>query len=193
MRTPSSFFPHCAGARSSAPTASLASTATEKANKGEGTPAASWTQGANHRALPSRQAGPSVLGGPIGSYGCAEGRRDGRRSGDWGPRAPERALGTPGAAGRGRGGTGAGPEPIAARVCAERAGGAAARAIRADASGPGSPGSQGGGGEEKARRARVRSGAGRSRDLAAGWEAASEPRTGRAAGARTMGEKPGTR
>lgn len=117
----------------------------------------------------------------------------GGRSGDWGPRAPERALGTPGAAGRGRGGTGAGPEPIAARVCAERAGGAAARAIRADASGPGSPGSQGGGGEEKARRARVRSGAGRSRDLAAGWEAASEPRTGRAAGARTMGEKPGTR
>lgn len=67
---------------------------------------------------------------------------------------------------------GGGEEPIIEPVCAERAGGAAAREIRADASGSGSPGSEGsrrgGEGEEKEQRARVRSGAGRSGDLAAG-------------------------
>ena len=64
-------------------------------------------------------------------------------------------------------------EPITARVCEGRAGSAVARAIRADASGLRSPGSKlgggrrGGGSGERAG-ARVRSGAGRSRDLAAG-------------------------
>lgn len=64
-------------------------------------------------------------------------------------------------------------EPISARACEEREGSAVARAIRADASGLHSPdpswegGRRGGGSGERAG-ARVRSGAGRSRDLAAG-------------------------
>lgn len=81
-----------------------------------------------------------------------------------------RELGSPERGGAGVRRTGA--EPIMARVCEKRAGSVAARAIRADASGPGSRGFEGGGAgrgeEEKERRARVRSGAGRSRDLAAG-------------------------
>lgn len=77
-----------------------------------------------------------------------------------------RVLGSPGE------GWGREAEPITVRVCKKRAGSAVARAIRAEASGPGSRGSEGGvgreGEEETERRARVRSGAGRSRDLAAG-------------------------
>lgn len=106
VRVPSSFLPDGAGARSAAPAASLASTAAAKANKGEGTPAAPWAQEANHRALPSGQAGTFLPGSPIGSYRGAEGRGDGRaEGGDGGPRAgltsPPIPSPAPGAAGRG--------------------------------------------------------------------------------------------
>lgn len=43
-----------------APTTAFASTATEKANKGEGTSAGSWMQGTNQRALISWKAGAFV-------------------------------------------------------------------------------------------------------------------------------------
>lgn len=83
-----------------------------------------------------------------------------------------------------------GAEPISVSVSEERAGCVAARAIQADASGPGPPGSGGGRGGRgkgssegrgKQRKSLGRAcaaawgGAGRSRDLAADWEAASEP------------------
>lgn len=91
-------------------------------------------------------------------------------------------------------------EPITARVCEEWAGSAAARGIRADASGPGSRGSEVGGQEGRGKR---RKRGGRACAVARGgagtWQrakrlrASREPGGRRAAGARTMGEKPGTR
>ena len=118
MCVPEPSFPDCAGARSSAPAASLASAAAEKANKGEGTPAASWTRGANQRALSSRQAGAVVPRGPIVPKRVRRGGEMGGQSGEQGPRAREGPPPLPTArdGGRGCGGAGAGAEPISARV-----------------------------------------------------------------------------
>lgn len=196
MCLPSSIFPDCAGAPSSAPTASLASTATEKANKGEGTPAASGAQGANHGALTSRQAGAFVPGGPIGSYGGAEGRREGRAERGQGT---ARAGGTPrerrggAAAGRARG------RSQSPRVSAPR-GRAAARRARSGlthlAAVPRDRRGAGGAGERRKSGGRAcavaRGGAG-TWQQAGRLRASREPGGRRAAGARTMGEKPGTR
>uniref|UniRef100_A0A8I3W112 Beta-arrestin-2 n=1 Tax=Callithrix jacchus TaxID=9483 RepID=A0A8I3W112_CALJA len=110
-------------------------------------------------------------GGPIGFQGVAVGRGDGREEGE---RAPWDAARKAGGGANGR-------------ECLLGEGGLR-RGARdpADASGPGSPGPEPGreGGEEaRARRARVRSGAGRSRDLGSG-RGGCEPAANRAGGGR---------